>query len=97
MKGPERFWSPDYIQFLRDGILVEHQDVTQDEATRTQFKSGRPMFGASFPKPAGLIDSQEATKDVRTGMPALSKGRQQTSTNAALTLSPRSGTSLTFF
>ena len=37
--------------FLRieDGVLVEHWDVIQDEATQDQSKSGRPMFGDSFP------------------------------------------------
>lgn len=32
-----------------DGILVEHWDVIQDEATRAQSKSGLPMFGDRFP------------------------------------------------
>jgi predicted SnoaL-like aldol condensation-catalyzing enzyme len=32
-----------------DGILVEHWDVIQDEATREQSKSGLPMFGDTFP------------------------------------------------
>jgi predicted SnoaL-like aldol condensation-catalyzing enzyme len=35
---------------LKDGILVEHWDVIQDEATEQQFKSGNPMFADSFPK-----------------------------------------------
>jgi hypothetical protein len=30
------------------GILVEHWDVIQDEATREQSKSGQPMFGDKF-------------------------------------------------
>jgi predicted SnoaL-like aldol condensation-catalyzing enzyme len=34
---------------IQDGILVEHWDVIQDEATQEQSKSGRPMFGDSFP------------------------------------------------
>jgi predicted SnoaL-like aldol condensation-catalyzing enzyme len=34
---------------IEDGVLVEHWDVLQDEATREQSKSGRPMFGDSFP------------------------------------------------
>ena len=34
---------------IEDGILVEHWDVIQDEATQEQSKSGRPMFGVSFP------------------------------------------------
>jgi predicted SnoaL-like aldol condensation-catalyzing enzyme len=35
---------------MKDGVLVEHWDVIQDEATQAQSKSGNPMFGASFPK-----------------------------------------------
>lgn len=35
---------------LKDGVLVEHWDVIQDEATKQQSKSGNPMFGDSFPK-----------------------------------------------
>ena len=39
------------VDILRivDGILVEHWDVIQDEATQEQSKSGAPMFGDSFP------------------------------------------------
>jgi predicted SnoaL-like aldol condensation-catalyzing enzyme len=39
------------VDILRivDGILVEHWDVIQDEATRDQSKSGLPMFGDVFP------------------------------------------------
>jgi predicted SnoaL-like aldol condensation-catalyzing enzyme len=33
---------------LEDGVLAEHWDVIQDEATREQSKSGLPMFGKSF-------------------------------------------------
>ena len=35
---------------MKDGVLVEHWDVIQDEATRTQSKSGNPMFGREFPR-----------------------------------------------
>jgi predicted SnoaL-like aldol condensation-catalyzing enzyme len=31
------------------GCLAEHWDVIQDEATRTESKSGLPMFGDAFP------------------------------------------------
>jgi hypothetical protein len=34
---------------LNDGILVEHWDVIQDEATKEQSKSKAPMFGTTFP------------------------------------------------
>ena len=32
-----------------DGLLAEHWDVIQDEATREQSRSGNPMFGDKFP------------------------------------------------
>jgi predicted SnoaL-like aldol condensation-catalyzing enzyme len=35
---------------MEKGILAEHWDVIQDEATKEQSKSGMPMFGISFPK-----------------------------------------------
>jgi predicted SnoaL-like aldol condensation-catalyzing enzyme len=33
---------------IADGVLSEHWDVLQDEAARSESKSGRPMFGDSF-------------------------------------------------
>jgi predicted SnoaL-like aldol condensation-catalyzing enzyme len=42
-------WVVADILRIEDGILVEHWDVIQDEATREQSKSGRPMFGDSYP------------------------------------------------
>lgn len=35
---------------LENGILLEHWDVIQDEATKAQSKSGHPMFGDQFPE-----------------------------------------------
>ena len=43
-------WIAADVVRLKDGILVEHWDVIQDEATRQQSKSGNPMFGDTFPK-----------------------------------------------
>ncbi len=43
-------WIAADILVVKDGILMEHWDVIQDEATEEQSKSGNPMFGASFPK-----------------------------------------------
>ena len=42
-------WIAADILRIKDGILVEHWDVIQDEATREQSKSGTPMFGDTFP------------------------------------------------
>ena len=43
-------WIAADVVRLKDGILGEHWDVIQDEATEQQSKSGHPMFGDSFPK-----------------------------------------------
>ncbi|MFC4527173.1 nuclear transport factor 2 family protein [Dyella halodurans] len=34
---------------VENGLLAEHWDVIQDEATQESSKSGLPMFGAFFP------------------------------------------------
>jgi predicted SnoaL-like aldol condensation-catalyzing enzyme len=41
-------WIAADIVRMKDGFLVEHWDVIQDEATREQSKSGQPMFGDKF-------------------------------------------------
>ena len=43
-------WIAADIVRIHDGVLVEHWDVIQDEATEEQSKSGAPMFGKTFPK-----------------------------------------------
>jgi predicted SnoaL-like aldol condensation-catalyzing enzyme len=43
-------WIAADVVRIKDGILVEHWDVIQDEATEEQSKSGAPMFGTTFPK-----------------------------------------------
>ena len=42
-------WIAADITRIRDGILVEHSDVVQDEATEEQLISKRPMSGTTFP------------------------------------------------
>jgi predicted SnoaL-like aldol condensation-catalyzing enzyme len=42
-------WIAADILRIEDGILAEHWDVIQDEATSEQSKSNAPMFGSSFP------------------------------------------------
>src|SRR3981189_2548324 len=42
-------WIAADIVRVKDGVLVEHWDVIQNEATREQSKSGKPMFGDTFP------------------------------------------------
>jgi predicted SnoaL-like aldol condensation-catalyzing enzyme len=43
-------WIAADIVRVQDGILVEHWDVIQDEATEQQSKSKAPMFGDTFPR-----------------------------------------------
>jgi predicted SnoaL-like aldol condensation-catalyzing enzyme len=47
--GQPANWIAADILRIKDGILVEHWDVIQDEATEQQSKSGLPMFGEKFP------------------------------------------------
>jgi predicted SnoaL-like aldol condensation-catalyzing enzyme len=42
-------WIAADILRIQNGILVEHWDVLQDEATEEQSISKRPMFGTTFP------------------------------------------------
>jgi len=49
--GRPRAWVAADIVRMRDGILVEHWDVLQDEATQEESLSGLPMFGAWFAVP----------------------------------------------
>ena len=41
-------WIAADILRIEKGILMEHWDVIQDEATQEQSKSGQPMFGDKF-------------------------------------------------
>jgi predicted SnoaL-like aldol condensation-catalyzing enzyme len=43
-------WIAADILRIKDGVLVEHWDVIQDEATEEQSKSKAPMFGIHFPR-----------------------------------------------
>jgi len=43
-------WIAADILLIKDGLLAEHWDVIQDEATKEESKSGLPMFGNHFGK-----------------------------------------------
>jgi predicted SnoaL-like aldol condensation-catalyzing enzyme len=47
--GRPRNWIAADVVRIADGVLVEHWDVIQDEATREESQSGLPMFGGEFP------------------------------------------------
>jgi predicted SnoaL-like aldol condensation-catalyzing enzyme len=46
--GQPTAWIAADILRIADGVLAEHWDVIQDEATRESSKSGLPMFGEQF-------------------------------------------------
>ena len=46
--APVNWIAADVVR-MEDGVLVEHWDVIQDEATEEQSKSKAPMFGDRFP------------------------------------------------
>jgi predicted SnoaL-like aldol condensation-catalyzing enzyme len=46
--GRPKNWIAADILRVVDGILIEHWDVLQDEASRAESKSGLPMFGNNF-------------------------------------------------
>jgi predicted SnoaL-like aldol condensation-catalyzing enzyme len=47
--GQPANWIAADIVRIEDGLLAEHWDVIQDEATREESKSGLPMFKDEFP------------------------------------------------
>ena len=48
MGRPAAWIAADVVRF-EDGLLAEHWDVLQDEATPAESVSGLPMFGNTFP------------------------------------------------
>ena len=47
--GQPADWIVADVVRIEDGLLAEHWDVIQDEATRDESVSGLPMFGPAFP------------------------------------------------
>jgi predicted SnoaL-like aldol condensation-catalyzing enzyme len=47
--GRPRNWIAADVVRVADGLLAEHWDVLQDEATQAESQSGLPMFGTKFP------------------------------------------------
>jgi predicted SnoaL-like aldol condensation-catalyzing enzyme len=47
--GQPANWIAADVVRLQDGLLAEHWDVIQDEATAGESRSGLPMFGDTFP------------------------------------------------
>ena len=62
--GRSHNWVAADILIMKNGLLMEHWDVLQDEATLAESLSGRPMFGNTFPAPlagAALTPEQART------------------------------------
>ena len=47
--GRPAAWVAADVVRIENGVLAEHWDVLQDEATAAESKSGLPMFGDRFP------------------------------------------------
>jgi len=47
--GRPAAWIAADVVRIENGVLAEHWDVLQDEATQAESLSGRPMFGDRFP------------------------------------------------
>jgi predicted SnoaL-like aldol condensation-catalyzing enzyme len=47
--GRPKAWIAADILRMENGLLAEHWDVLQDEATAAESRSGLPMFGTRFP------------------------------------------------
>ena len=64
--GRPRAWIAADIVRMQDGVLAEHWDVLQDEATHAESRSGRPMFGTSFSEPEhqSVADAARSTLSV---------------------------------
>src|ERR1700687_1594306 len=50
--GEPAAWVAADVVRIENGVLAEHWDVLQDEATKADSKSGLPMFGDRFPHDA---------------------------------------------
>jgi predicted SnoaL-like aldol condensation-catalyzing enzyme len=47
--GQPANWVAADVVRMENGLLAEHWDVIEDEASAAESLSGRPMFGSSFP------------------------------------------------
>jgi predicted SnoaL-like aldol condensation-catalyzing enzyme len=47
--GQPAAWVAADVVRIENGVLAEHWDILQDEATQAESKSGLPMFGDRFP------------------------------------------------
>src|SRR5580692_9673430 len=65
--GQPKNWIAADVVRIADGVLVEHWDVIEDEASRAESKSGLPMFGADFSERASTTCiANQAYRAVKT-------------------------------
>ena len=62
--GLPRAWVAADVVRMENGVLKEHWDVLQDEATREESQSGLPMFGDHFSPPKSALTVEAARKIV---------------------------------
>ena len=76
--GQAANWIAVDICRLENGVLVEHWDVIQNEATRSDSAGGHPMFGTDFPAapmPVAGQDTERAKVIVRSFYEGGANGR----------------------
>ena len=66
--GRPRAWIAADIVRVANGVLAEHWDVLQDEATREESKSGLPMFGDRFPAASATAAQSQLTVEAAKGI-----------------------------
>src|ERR1700741_2025512 len=62
--GRPRAWVAGDVVRIANGVLAEHWDTLQDEATREESKSGLPMFGDLFSTAQPELNIERARKIV---------------------------------
>jgi len=65
--GKPRNWIVVDVVRVADGMLAEHWDVLEDEATKAESQSGLPMFGTTFPGERSEFAAPERVRSSSTG------------------------------
>src|SRR5260221_9416828 len=75
--GRPRNWIAADVVRVADGVLAEHWDVLQDEATKAESRSGLPMFGTTFPEGEKPVAKQLVQSAQREGSEPQSNAQWQ--------------------
>jgi predicted SnoaL-like aldol condensation-catalyzing enzyme/ketosteroid isomerase-like protein len=75
--GRARAWIAGDIVRIQNGLLAEHWDVLQDEATKEESKSGLPMFKDRFSDAQPTLTVDAARKIVAPLYDALNRPREK--------------------